>query len=67
MRTVTAIILVALLLPAVALAKRDHKEKDYQAQWCTEHKGRQEVVLPDRTRADCVTANHAIEFDFGDK
>jgi hypothetical protein len=24
-----------------------------------------EVVLPDKTRCDCVTDTHAIEFDFG--
>jgi len=26
-----------------------------------------EVVLPDRTRCDCLTETHAIEFDFGKK
>ena len=26
-----------------------------------------EVVLPDRTRCDCLTQTHAIEFDFGSK
>ena len=26
-----------------------------------------EVVLPDKTRCDCVTDTHAIEFDFGNK
>jgi len=25
------------------------------------------VVLPGRTRCDCVTDSHAIEFDFGNK
>ncbi len=25
------------------------------------------MVLPDRTRCDCVTDTHAIEFDFGNK
>jgi len=27
--------------------------------------GRVEVVLPNGTRCDCVTSNHAIEFDSG--
>ena len=31
------------------------------------HYGQTEVVMPDRTRVDCVTATHAIEFDFGTK
>jgi len=26
-----------------------------------------EVVLPDKTRCDCLTETHAIEFDFGSK
>ena len=26
-----------------------------------------EVVLPDKTRCDCVTTTHAIEFDFANK
>lgn len=42
-------------------------EKHYQDAWCAEHGGQTEVVLKDGTRADCVTATHAIEFDFGKK
>jgi len=49
------------------LAKREHPEKWYQEQWCREQGGQIEVVLPDRTRCDCVTDTHAIEFDFGNK
>lgn len=41
-------------------------EKDYVKEWC-ESRGQQEVVLPDKTRCDCVTDTHAIEFDFGKK
>jgi len=26
-----------------------------------------EVILPDKTRCDCLTEKHAIEFDFGAK
>ncbi len=40
-------------------------EKWYQKRWCREQGGRIEVVLPDKTRCDCVTDTHAIEFDFG--
>jgi hypothetical protein len=47
------------------LAKREHPEKWYRERWCREQGGRIEVVLPDRTRCDCVTDTHAIEFDFG--
>jgi len=48
-------------------AKRLHYEKWYQEQWCADHGGKTEVVLPDRTRCDCLTDTHAIEFDFGNK
>lgn len=53
-----------LLLPAPALA---FPEKHYQEKWCAEQGGQSEVVLADKTRADCITATHAIEFDFGKK
>lgn len=48
-------------------AKKIHPEKWYQEKWCNENGGQIEVVLPDRTRCDCLTDSHAIEFDFGDK
>jgi hypothetical protein len=47
------------------LAKREHPEKWYQERWCREQGGQIEVVLPDRTRCDCLIDNYAIEFDFG--
>lgn len=42
-------------------------EKDYQKTWCKEHSGNLEVILADKTRVDCVTETHAIEFDFAKK
>lgn len=44
-----------------------YKESVYQKAWCIRHGGQIEVVLPDKTRADCITEAHAIEFDFGRK
>lgn len=44
-----------------------HPEKYYQEKWCVEHGGQAEVVLPDQTRADCITSTHAVEHDFGPK
>lgn len=58
------IFLALLLLPITALAL---PEKHYQEQWCAEQGGQAEVVLADKTRADCITASNAIEFDFGKK
>lgn len=48
-------------------APRTPPEKYYQLSWCAEHGGQAEVVLPDGTRCDCLTATHAIEFDFAKK
>ena len=61
------IVLILVLLPAVASAKNLHPERWYQEKWCTEHGGQVEVILLDRTRCDCLTETHAIEFDFGRK
>jgi hypothetical protein len=64
----TALVLIFVFLAtSVILAKREHPERWYQEQWCEEHNGRLEVVLPDGTRCDCLTDTHAIEFDFGNK
>jgi len=60
-------ILVCLSFVNDASAAHLHPEKYYQEEWCSEHHGQTEVVMPDRTRVDCVTATHAIEFDFGTK
>ena len=58
---------IVLLLGTPAQAKRLHYEKYYQERWCKANNGQVEVVLPDRTRCDCLTDTHAIEFDFGNK
>jgi hypothetical protein len=56
-----------VLFSTTAQAKRLHPEKYYQAIWCQDNNGQVEVVLPDKTRCDCLTDTHSIEFDFGDK
>ncbi len=61
------VLLALLLIPAIANAKRAFPEKKYQEKWCEEQDGRSEVVLDDRTRCDCLTRSHAIEFDFASK
>ncbi len=65
MKKIALILVLICLIPSLLLAKRDHPEKWYQQIWCGVHNGRVEVALPDGTRCDCVTATHAIEFDFG--
>lgn len=42
-------------------------EKDYQTSWCEKHNGKTEVRLFDKTRIDCLTDSHAVEFDFAGK
>lgn len=58
---------ILLLQCSLAAAKHIHPEKYYKEQWCTDNSGEMEVVLPDRTRCDCLTRTHAVEFDFGSK
>ena len=62
-------LLIFILVPtsSVAFAKREHPENWYQDKWCRQNNGQAEFVFPDKTRCDCLTATHAIEFDFGDK
>lgn len=67
MKKLIIIFSILMILPSLAYAKRDHPEKWYQQQWCAKQGGQAEVVLPDRTRCDCITATHAIELDFGNK
>jgi len=59
--------IVAILLLSMATSAHALPESHYQDKWCTEHKGKAEVVLPDKTRVDCLTDSHAVEFDFGKK
>ena len=59
--------LAALALFCVQVAGgQGRPERDYQAAWCAT-RGQMEAVLPDKTRVDCLTDTHAIEFDFGRK
>jgi len=62
------IVLIILFMPAAAQAeKKHHKEAEYQKMWCSAMCGIQEFRLEDKTRVDCLTQTHAIEFDFARK
>jgi len=61
-------LLIALFLfPAIAEAKRLHQEKHYQEKWCNAWLGKTEVVLHDKSRVDCLIAQHSVEADFANK
>lgn len=57
------VLILSLCLP-VTVWGHQQPESYYVNQWC---QGEIELVLPDRTRCDCVTDTHAIEVDFGSK
>lgn len=67
MKIKALLILITLAIAMPAYAKHQHRESWYQKAWCSEHSGQTEVKFEDGTRADCVTADNAIEFDFGSK
>ena len=67
MKKVSIILLTLLIFSLPVQAKRMYNEAYYQELWCTEQKGQMEYVLPDFTRVDCLTEDHAIEFDFANK
>lgn len=52
------ILFAAILSPTLACAE---PERFYQEKFCA---GQKEVVLADRTRVDCLTDTHAIEYEF---
>jgi hypothetical protein len=64
----TLLPLIFLLITTHALAGDHlHPERWYQEQWCEAMGGQTEVVLPDKTRVDCLTDEYAIEVDFAPK
>lgn len=44
-----------------------HSEASYQHVWCSVHCGIEEYENSDKTRVDCLTSSHAVEFDFANK
>ena len=44
-----------------------HNESSYQHAWCKRHNGIEEYENKDKTRVDCLTEHHAVEFDFAYK
>lgn len=61
------IVAVCMFFPLPAFAARLNPEKYYQTKWCFANRGIVEYKLFDNTRIDCMTAMHAVEFDFANK
>jgi len=64
MKNIFLIFTIFFLLCTNSFAR---SERSYQKEWCPILNGKIEVVMPDRTRCDCLTEDYAIEFDFGKK
>lgn len=47
--------------------KHKHSESSYQHAWCSARDGIEEFENLDKTRVDCLTDIHAVEFDFANK
>jgi len=62
-----ALVLLMLFFSATLNAAHFHRESWYQKRWCALQCGETEVVLLYKTRCDCLTETHAIEFDFAKK
>ena len=75
-------ILILLLIPVIVLTypftydtcnlgythvHHKHNEASYQDVWCSIHGGITEYENDDKTRVDCITDKHAVEFDFANK
>ena len=58
---------MASFLGGIALCYEKLPESYYRDRFCENNGGRTEVVMPDRTRADCVTDTHAVEVEFAPK
>lgn len=73
MKNVLIILLLIILFyntsmySAEASGKHKYSEAAYQYVWCKAHNGIEEYENSDKTRVDCLTKTHAVEFDFANK
>ena len=62
LKILIAIIAVAIFTASAYAEKKKHPEKWYQEKWCAAKGGESEVVLPDKTRVDCLTGDYAVNW-----
>jgi len=60
-KSISLIIVVCFVLPTPCFGKHKHSERYYIEKYC---QGVKEKVLDDRSRCDCITSTHAIEYEF---
>ena len=60
--------LIALILSlATTAGAGTFNENYYASAWCDFHSGRSEVTMKSGARADCITADYAVEVDWTQK
>ena len=62
-----ALLVLSLAVPSLQAKERKYTESQYQKIWCDFNNGKSEVILPDGTRADCLTTKNVVEVDYADK
>ena len=67
MQKIFVVFLLLFFLSINVTAKTLFSEADYQSIWCSLHNGITEYQNTDKTRVDCLTKTHAVEFDFAKK
>ena len=61
------ILILVLIFQISCASASEHYEASYQNIWCSMHNGITEYENYDKTRVDCLTQTHAVEFDFAKK
>lgn len=71
MKNIKKLILISLIIIFLTntseASKHQYNEAAYQHVWCKAHNGIEEYENSDKTRVDCLTDTHAVEFDFAKK
>ena len=67
MKTILGFLTVALFLSFPSDALEARSEDDHVKEWCTRNNGEIEYHFKDRTRVDCLTSTHAVEFKLAEE
>ena len=67
MKILVFLIIALFLIVGCSSVPKYYHEKHYQLILCDDLQGKQEYVLKNKTRVDCLTDKYAIEVDFAKK